>query len=38
VFSRFCVCFREECLEKIHFKEAEEREENIAGMYECMYV
>lgn len=34
-FSRFSVCFREGCLEKIHFKEAEEIEENIAGMYVC---
>lgn len=34
-FSRFSVCFREECLEKIHFKEAEEIEENISGMYIC---
>ena len=35
-FSRFRVCFREECLEKIQIKEAEEREENIVGMYVCM--
>lgn len=37
-FLRFSVYFREEGLEKIHFKEAEEREENIAGMHICMYV
>lgn len=35
-FLRLNVYFREEGLEKIHFKEAGEREENIAGMHVWM--